>query len=175
MMFQRGDVVLVPFPYTDLSAAKTRPAVVISGSIYHTIRSELLLAYTSSQIAKAHPQLDYLLLDWSAAHLPKPSFVRPKIASVEPTLIVHRIGQLSGRDLQEVDRRLIQAMSLTQTVFANVVTEVTMTEQPPNLVQALAEKAVAALVILAQAKTPDIRLETVSALLNQYGHQTFHE
>lgn len=116
-----------------------------------------------------------MLLDWSAAHLPKPSFVRPKIASVEPTLIVHRIGQLSGRDLQEVDRRLIQAMSLTQTVFANVVTEVTMTEQPPNLVQALAEKAVAALVILAQAKTPDVHLETVSALLNQYGDQTFHE
>ncbi len=30
MAFQRGDVVLIPFPYTDLSASKTRPAVVVS-------------------------------------------------------------------------------------------------------------------------------------------------
>ena len=30
MAFQRGDVVLIPFPYTDLSTSKTRPAVVVS-------------------------------------------------------------------------------------------------------------------------------------------------
>jgi len=30
MAFRRSDVVLIPFPYTDLSAAKTRPAVVVS-------------------------------------------------------------------------------------------------------------------------------------------------
>ena len=29
-MYQRGDVVLLPFPFTDLSAARTRPAVVVS-------------------------------------------------------------------------------------------------------------------------------------------------
>ena len=48
MVLQRGDVVLIPFPYTDLSAAKTRPAVVISSPLYHAVRSELLLAYISS-------------------------------------------------------------------------------------------------------------------------------
>ncbi len=30
MAFQQGEVVLIPFPYTDLSATKTRPAVVVS-------------------------------------------------------------------------------------------------------------------------------------------------
>ncbi|MEA3397813.1 MAG: type II toxin-antitoxin system PemK/MazF family toxin [Chloroflexota bacterium] len=34
MAFQRGDVVLIPFPYTDLSASKTRPVVVVSSDIY---------------------------------------------------------------------------------------------------------------------------------------------
>jgi mRNA interferase MazF len=51
MAFRRGDVVLIPFPYTDLSASKTRPAVVVSSEIYHTARSEVLLAYVSSQVS----------------------------------------------------------------------------------------------------------------------------
>lgn len=167
MAFQRGDVVLIPFPFTDLSATKTRPAVIVSSPLYHTVRSELLLAYISSQVTKAHPQLDYLLLDWSAAYLPKPSFVRPKIASVEPTLIIHHIGQLSARDLKEVDRCLRQAMALTKTALADLIAEINLNEQPPKLVQTVAEKAVASLVMLTQAKTPDIHLETVRELLKK--------
>jgi mRNA interferase MazF len=95
MAFQRGDVVLIPFPYTDLAATKTRPAVVVSSDRYHTVRSELLLAYVSSQVSKAHDTIDYVLTDWAQAGLPKPSFVRPKIAAIEPSLIVHQVGRLS--------------------------------------------------------------------------------
>ncbi len=43
MAFQRGDVVLIPFPYTDLSS-KTRPGVIVSSAVYHAARSELLCA-----------------------------------------------------------------------------------------------------------------------------------
>lgn len=110
MAFRRGDVVLVPFPYTDLSAAKTRPAVVVSSDLYHRIRSELLLAFISSQVAQAHPALDYVLLDWQSAGLLKPSLVRPRIAAVEPALVAYHVGALSARDLQEVDQRLRLAL-----------------------------------------------------------------
>lgn len=47
MAFQRGDAVLLSFPFTDLSATKTRPAVVVSSSAYHAVHSELLLVYVS--------------------------------------------------------------------------------------------------------------------------------
>lgn len=82
MAFQRGDVVLIPFPYTDLTATKTRPDIVVSSAAYHTVRTELLLAYVSSQIAKATPPVDIILSDWRRAGLPKPSFVRPKVAAI---------------------------------------------------------------------------------------------
>jgi len=84
MEFRRGDVVLIPFPYTDLSASKTRPAVVVSSDTYHAARSELLLAYVSSRTSQANPTIEYVLVDWAAAGLLKPSFVRPKVAAVEP-------------------------------------------------------------------------------------------
>ena len=111
-MYQHGDVVLIPFPFTDLSAAKTRPAVVVSSKLYHETRSELLLAYVSSQVSKAQTPLDHMLADWSDAGLPKPSFVRPKLAAIEPSLVVYHVGHLSDNDLTAVEDCLRQAMDL---------------------------------------------------------------
>ena len=44
MAYQRGDVLLVPFPFSDLSTSKVRPAVVVSSALYHTSEPDLLLA-----------------------------------------------------------------------------------------------------------------------------------
>ena len=112
MAFQRGDVVLIPFPYTDLSATKTRPAVVVSSELYHELRSELLLAFLSSRIAAADPRLDYILVDWKEAGLLKPTFMRPKIAAIESELVVYHTGVLSDRDLAGVDACLRRALGL---------------------------------------------------------------
>jgi mRNA interferase MazF len=112
MAYQRGDVLLMPFPHTDLSAKKTRPVVVVSGNDYHASRPDLLVAYITSQISFVGP-LDYLLTDWAAAGLMKPSLVRPKLATLEPTLIVHRPGRLTATDLAEVDRRLALSLALS--------------------------------------------------------------
>ena len=111
-MYERGDVLLIPFPFTDLSAAKTRPAVVISSPLYWRIRSEFLLAYLSSQVSKANPELDYTLVDWKPAGLLKPSFMRPKIAAIDPSLVVYHVGKLSASDLLAVDDCLRRAMNL---------------------------------------------------------------
>lgn len=165
MAFQRGDVVLIPFPYTDLTATKTRPALVISSVAYQTVRSELLLAYISSQVVKATPPVDYLLNDWKQAGLPKPSFVRPKVAAIEPTLVVHQIGQLSSRDKAEVDRRLRLAMALTQNALDEVVQEIDFLRESPAVVQALAEKTVVALATFAAKGNSDVDLNRIRRLL----------
>lgn len=89
MAFQHGDVVLIPFPFTDLTAVKTRPAIVVSSAAYHAVRTELLLAYVSSQVSQAIAPIDHVLIDWKQAGLAKPSFVHPKIAAIEPRLVVH--------------------------------------------------------------------------------------
>ena len=82
--------------------------------MYNAIRPELLLAYVSSQVTRAQLELDYLLTDWKKAGLPKPSFVRPKIAAIESSMIVHQVGHLSERDLAEVDLRLQLALDLAE-------------------------------------------------------------
>ncbi len=165
MAFNRGDVVLIPFPYTDLSAIKTRPAVVVSSNTYHSFRSELLLAYISSQVSKMTAPLDYLLTDWKIAGLPKPSFVRPKVAAIESGLIVYQTGSLAEQDLLEVDRRLRLALSLTDTALIDIVAEVDFTKQPPHLVQTIAEKSVKAIISLSITHPTTINPESLRQLL----------
>lgn len=48
--FEYGDIVLVPFPFTDQSATKKRPAVVISSEAYNSERPDLIIMAVTSQI-----------------------------------------------------------------------------------------------------------------------------
>ena len=49
--FEFGDIILVPFPFTDQSTTKKRPAVVISSETYNTERPDLIIMAVTSQIA----------------------------------------------------------------------------------------------------------------------------
>jgi hypothetical protein len=107
-----------------------------------------------------------VLTDWKAAGLLKPSFVRPKVAAIEPTLVVHQTGKLTDQDLLELDRRLRQAMALTNTALIDVEAEVDFMIQPVTIVQAIAEKSVAAAIYLAETHHTEVNVERLKQLLN---------
>ena len=50
MPFDFGDVVLVPFPFTDQTASKKRPAVIVSSSHYGRTRHDIVLMAITSQL-----------------------------------------------------------------------------------------------------------------------------
>jgi mRNA interferase MazF len=110
MAFQRSDVVLVPFPFTDLSAKRARPAVVVSVPEYERTTDDVIVAQITSRY-HSFPT-DYALQDWQSAGLLKPSIVRAKLATINASLVQLRIGQLSNRGLEEVNKRLKLALGL---------------------------------------------------------------
>ena len=112
MAFQRGDVVLVPFPFTDLSAIKVRPAVVVSSALYQATEPDLILAAITSRIAAATGPLDYVLSDWRAAGLRYPSAFKPALATLEPVRVLYHIGALTAADLAQVTQRVHRALDL---------------------------------------------------------------
>lgn len=73
--FKRGDVVLVPFPFTDLSSIKQRPALVVSPDTWNVTQSDVLLVAITSQVSTPQGTGDIVLTatDVGAAGLPKPS------------------------------------------------------------------------------------------------------
>jgi mRNA interferase MazF len=112
MAFRRGEVVLVNYPYTDLTTVKARPAVVVSGDRYHSEQPDVMLAALTSNLAAATGSLDYVLQEWAAAGLRFPTAYKAVLVTLEPGLIVHSIGHLSPMDLAEIQTRLRLALDL---------------------------------------------------------------
>jgi mRNA interferase MazF len=110
MAFQRGDVVLIPFPFTDLSAKRVRPAIVVSVPEYEQNTGDIIVAQVTSR--QHSLPTDYALQDWQFAGLLRPSVVRVKLATINASLVQFRTGRLSDRDLEEVNKRLRLALGL---------------------------------------------------------------
>ena len=112
MTFQRCDVVLVPFPFSDLSTTKVRPAVVVSSALYHATEPDLLLVALTSKVATATGPFDYVLSDWRTAGLRYPSALKPVLFTLDPGRVLHCIGALTPTDMAQVNQRLLNALAL---------------------------------------------------------------
>jgi mRNA interferase MazF len=98
--FDFGDVVLVRFPFTDQSAVKQRPAVVVSSEAYHRARPDILIMAITSQTRPRPAIGEAPIRRWKEAGLIKPSVFKPLLATVERTLIRRKLGHLEPEDLQ---------------------------------------------------------------------------
>lgn len=96
--FEFGDVILVPFPFTDQSTTKKRPAVVISSHTYSTERPDLIIMAVTSQIRPDSIFGEVVVRQWREAGLLKPSSVKPVITTIEKGLVIRVMGRLSNED-----------------------------------------------------------------------------
>ena len=96
MTFEPFDVVVVPFPFTDRRAAKRRPALIVSSAPFNEDHQQAILAMITTT-ASEWPS-DVAVRDWRAAGLNAPCKVRFKLFTLDYTLILRRVGALSGRD-----------------------------------------------------------------------------
>jgi mRNA interferase MazF len=98
-----GTVVTAEFQ--GIVSTKRRPAVVVSSEAYQRERPDAILAVVTSQISKSISSTDYILQDWQAANLTKPSAVRIFLFTL-PQSKITEIGELSERDWAKVRTRL---------------------------------------------------------------------
>lgn len=105
--YEFGDLVLVPFPFTDQSASKKRPAVIISSRAHHSERPDLILMAVTSRIKAPAMTGEIIIKDWQGAGLLKPSIIKPVITTIECTLVLKKLGQLKEEE-QPVLRHAIE-------------------------------------------------------------------
>jgi mRNA interferase MazF len=104
--FSFGDVVLVPFPFTDQTSAKKRPAIVVSSDEYHRDRPDVILMAVTSQVRAAAGVGECAVEGWREAGLLKPSVVKPIVATVHRQLVLRKLGTLRDHDRAGVRRVL---------------------------------------------------------------------
>lgn len=96
--FSFGDVVLVPFPFTDQSGTKKRPAAVVSSSSYNTTRRDIVIMAITSQVRTPPAFGEAMVSHWQAAGLIKPSVLKPVFSTIEQHLIIRTMGTLCAAD-----------------------------------------------------------------------------
>lgn len=117
MTLQRGDLVLVPFPFTDLTRQKARPAVVISSERFNATSADVILVAISSKLPTTPSDSDLVIQqgspDFQATGLRVTSVIRPtKLVTLQQSLIYTSLGRLDSRVIDELDERLARAVGL---------------------------------------------------------------
>ena len=106
MSFTPGDVLLVPVLFSDGRGYKKRPVVIL----YDNGDADLLVAPVTSQLARS-PR-DVPVVNWQQAGLRLPSIVRAeKLATVDKSTVVRKIGHLMPIDWENVKAVLRQVLS----------------------------------------------------------------
>lgn len=99
MSFSRGDVVLLPIPFTDLTSRKVRPAVVIGHGSH---AGDLFVVPITSQPRN----VDLTIRDWQTARLNVPCGIKSQLATIESRLVIKSVGSITRRDLTALEERL---------------------------------------------------------------------
>jgi mRNA interferase MazF len=104
----KNDIILVRYPFTDLSGAKVRPAVVVSAPhVSQDIFIVPLTSKTDSLLAG-----EFLLADWMIGGLNVPTAVKRGLYTVHQTLIVKTVGRLTQSDAHQLQRSLCEWLGL---------------------------------------------------------------
>lgn len=106
--FVRGDVVVIPFPFSDLRQAKRRPALVLT----QLDGDDLILCQITSQAVKDRYSIGLEEEDFSQGRLSKSSSIRPnRLFTADRAIVLYKAGSVLTRKLDQVVERVIEILS----------------------------------------------------------------
>ncbi|MBI2026926.1 MAG: type II toxin-antitoxin system PemK/MazF family toxin [Deltaproteobacteria bacterium] len=110
--FKQYTVVSIPFPFTDKSETKHRPALILSSAVeFNKKIGHSVMAMITS--AKNSPwPLDVEISDLKCTGLPAPSIIRMKLFTMDHRLITKHMGVLSKIDQIKVNQSLSKLIPL---------------------------------------------------------------
>ncbi|MCF7810291.1 type II toxin-antitoxin system PemK/MazF family toxin [bacterium] len=111
----KGKIVLVPFPFDDISTVKVRPAVCLTDPIGEY--SHIILAFISSRIPHVLLESDIVIdqkhIDFDISGLHVTSALRlHRLITVSSSIVRRELGLISGRIQKEIDGKLHKLFGL---------------------------------------------------------------
>lgn len=103
--YKRGDLILLPFPFTDLSGVKRRPAFVVSPNWYNESADDLIILAVTSKIPEQISKIEVLIEkhDLAKGTLPKPSVVKiSKIFTCYQLLVIKQVCHLKREKTNQI-------------------------------------------------------------------------
>ena len=100
--YSKNEVILVRYPFSNLSGSKVRPAIVVNAS--HTSQDVIIVPLTSRVSALLAGE--FVLADWRGAGLNVASVVKRGLYTIHQSLVIKSIGGLSASDSGSLDTSL---------------------------------------------------------------------
>ncbi len=106
------DIVLVSFPFSDLSTKKLRPCLVLATVRTRALSNLAVVAMMTSQIEGRRFPHDVMVSKWQESGLPKATLVRlAKVVTLEQSMVHKTLGKLDKKDRQAVRTHLGELFS----------------------------------------------------------------
>lgn len=109
MTYSQGSLVLVPFPFTDLSGAKKRPALVVSPDWFNRTYEDIILAAVTSANSTLREEIEVPLVqtDLSSGSIPQESLIKiAKLFTCHRDIVLKEVAKVSMKKVAEVLERL---------------------------------------------------------------------
>lgn len=103
--YKPGDVILIPFPFTDFSTLKQRPALVISSSTFNESQSDIIVAAITSHIIAPLRNGEFLIPEHEkdkSGLLGKSIIKLGKIVTIDKRLVRKSLGNLSNKTTKTI-------------------------------------------------------------------------
>jgi mRNA interferase MazF len=102
--FVKGDIVVIPFPYSDLSNAKKRPAFVLNS----LPNQEVILCQITSQQPNDNSSIAINNADFVKGSLNQESHIRAnRIFTADQSIILYKAGSLNSKKTEETINKVI--------------------------------------------------------------------
>jgi len=106
-VYRQGELVVVPVPFTDLSAIKRRPVLIISSNEYNLFRDDIIVVAVTSNLTQTGISLTSS--DLVQGDLPKPSVIRSdKIYTLNQDIVVKRVGSVTDEVMHTVRAEIVK-------------------------------------------------------------------
>ena len=106
--FVKGDVVVLPFPFSDLTTSKKRPAVVVAS----LTGDDVLVCQITSKTISDQYGVAVSAGDFTTGKLHHASNIRPnRLFTADSAIVLYRAGKLAERKMAEVTAKIIQMVT----------------------------------------------------------------
>lgn len=103
--FIKGDIVVVPFPFSNLSEVKKRPAFVVN----KLAGDDVILCQVTSQTIKDKYSISIKKTDFAVGNLSVNSNIRPnRIFTADENIIFYKVGSIKEGKIKEVIQKIIE-------------------------------------------------------------------
>jgi mRNA interferase MazF len=107
--FVKGDIVVLPFPFSDLSDAKKRPAYVLATLPFN----DILLCQITSQNTSDPQSIILETSDFTSGSLPITSYIRPlRIFCADSKIVLKKAGHVRDDIHRQVVKSIFETLSL---------------------------------------------------------------